>query len=267
MKKITHKENHFVPRTFLKSWATKSENDFLIYSFNLKDNFTRKQPTSSVAKKKNLYTLPLEFKTNDPKIVENILFKIWEDRWPNVIKGLEDNKLSKEQTRDLKGFVIIQSFRTPKFENENIKNINLIADKTKAELAFKYHYALLGLKGIVDYLENCTCEILFINDLDNFICSDNPSTHWIVDNQNFVYINGIAGRHDLIQNTNYKIICPVTPKHLVILTPNLGVLTSDNLKEYGAFRKIEKDQVKSFNFLIQSGADKLLFAKNIYDLC
>jgi hypothetical protein len=265
MTKVTHKENHFVPKTFLKSWATKDAKEFLIYTLNLKNNFPRKQTTSSIAKKKNLYTLPLEFKTNDPKVVEHIIFKIWEDRWPSVLEGLKENKLSKDQTRDLKGFVIIQSFRTPKFEKENMAIIRSIADKETADLAFKYHYAFLGIKGFTDYIKDCTCQVLFINDIDNFICSDNPSTHWSINNNNFTYINGIAGRLDLFRNPNYKIICPVTPKHLVVLSPNLGIETNENLKEFCIFNKIAKDNIQLFNKMIEHGADKLLFAKNIYD--
>ena len=214
MTKVTHKENHFVPKTFLKSWATKDDREFLINTLNLKNNFPRKQTTSSVAKKKNLYTLPLELKTNNPKIVEHLIFKIWEDRWPSVLEGLKENKLSKEQTGALKGFVIIQSFRTPKFEKENMAKIKLIADKETADLAFKYHYAFLGIKGFTDYIKDCTCEVLFINDIDNFVCSDNPSTHWLLTNNNFTYINGITGRLDLFGNPNYKIICPVIPNQL-----------------------------------------------------
>lgn len=265
MAKVTHKENHFVPETFLKSWATKDAKDFQLYTLNLKNNFPRKQTTSSIAKKKNLYTLPLEYKTNDPKIVEHTIFKIWEDRWPSVLKGLKENHLSKDQIAALKGFVIIQSFRTPKFEKENMAILRSIADKETADLSFKYHYAFLGIKVFTEYIKNCICEVLLINDIDNFICSDNPSTHWLLNNNDFTYINGIAGRHDLFGNPNYKIISPLTPKHLIVLSPNLGIETSDNLKEFCAFKKVSKDHIQLFNKMIEHGADKLLFAKNIYD--
>jgi hypothetical protein len=265
MKKVTHKENHFVPRTFLKSWAIKNDKAFLIFTLNLKDNFLRKQSTTNVAKKRNLYTLPLEFKTNDSKIIEHTIFKIWEDRWPSVIEGLKQNKLSKDQTRDLMGFVIIQSFRTPKFEKENMAKIRLLIDKEITDISFKYHYGFLGLKGLTEYIKDCTCEVLFINDLENFICTDNPSTHWFIINNNFKYINGIVGRVDLFQNPNYKIICPVTPKHLAVLSPNLGMDTIESSKEFCVFNKIDKQNVKLFNQMIEFGADKLLFAKNIND--
>jgi hypothetical protein len=143
--------------------------------------------------------------------------------------------------------------------------MRFFADKESADLAFKYHYAFLGIKGFTDYIKDCTCEVLYINDIDNFICADNPSTHWLIANNNFTYINGIAGRLDLFRNPNYKIICPVTPKHLVVLSPNLGIETNENLKEYCVFNKIVKDNIQLFNKMIEHGADKLLFAKNIYD--
>lgn len=73
--KVTHKENHFVPKTFLKSWAIRDGKNFLVNTLSLNDNCQRKQPTSSIAKKKNLYTLPSDFQTNHHKIVEHIILK------------------------------------------------------------------------------------------------------------------------------------------------------------------------------------------------
>lgn len=223
MPNVSHKENHYVPKTLLKSWATKEEKELYVYTLNLKDNLLRKQPTSSIAKKKNLYTLPSEFSTDNPKIVEHLIFKTWEDKWPLVLNGLKNNILSENQIKDLMSFVIIQSFRTPKFERENKSKIDLIDEKEFAEISFKYHYAFLGTTVFTHYIKNSKCEILYIDDVDNFICSDNPSSHWLTNNFDFLYIDGILGRNDLFKNRYYKIICPVTPKHIVIISPNLGI--------------------------------------------
>lgn len=178
---------------------------------------------------------------------------------------MNKNELSKDQIRDLKGFVITQSFRTPKFEKENVAIIEAIDNEVSADLSFKYFFAFLGTEGFTNYIKNSTCEVLFSRDSHNFICSDNPSTHWLINEHSFTYINGIAGRLDLMGNRNYKIVCPLTPKHLVILSPNLDLDISENQKESCVFKEIDRDDLIKFNEMIKQGADKFLIAKNNND--
>lgn len=261
-----HKKQHFVPKTFLKSWGENVGKEYVLYTHNLKDNLTRKQTISQIARQNNLYTLPEGFSSVDPKIMEKVILYNWEKNWNKVVAGLRKNQLSKEEVDILKGFVIAQSFRTPKFMRENLERIKRYETEENAALAFSYHFAFLGLGVFIEYVKNCTCEVLYINDIDHFICSDNPATHWLFDEMGATYVSGIACRNDLHNNTNYKIVCPLTPKHLAILTPNLGIDVPEIQKDSCAIKRIDKDAICNFNKMIAFGADKLHFAKNIYDL-
>lgn len=260
-----HKKQHFVPKTYLKSWGENVGKEYVLYTHNLKDNLTRKQTISQIARQNNLYSLPEGISTVDPKITEKVILNNWEKNWYKVVAGLNRNELSKEEVSILKGFVIAQSFRTPKFKRENLDRIKRFESEENALLDFSYHFAFLGMNGFVEYQKNCICAVLYIADLDNFICSDNPATHWIFDEVGATYVNGIAGRNDLFKNLNYKIVCSVTPKHLAILTPNLGIDVPESQKDSCLIKRIDKDAIWNFNKMIEFGSDKLLFAKNIYD--
>jgi hypothetical protein len=260
---IAHqKKQHFVPKTYLKSWGEEVKNTSVLYALNLKDNLTRKQTISQIARQNNLYTLPEGFSYVDPKIMEKVILNNWEKNWYKVVAGLRKNQLSKEEIDILKGFVIAQSFRTPKFIRENLERIKHY--ETEENVAIVFAFLVLG--GFPEYVKNCSCEVLYINDIDHFICSDNPATHWLFDEKGWTYVNGIACRNDLHKNTNYRIVCPLTPKHLAILTPNLGIDVPESQKDSCAIKRIDKDAICNFNKMIEFGADKLLFAKNIYDL-
>ncbi len=262
MSVIHHKKQHFVPETYLKSWGEEVKNTSVLYALNLKDNLTRKQTISQIARQNNLYTLPEGFSSVDPKITEKVILYNWEKNWNKVVAGLRKNQLSKEEIDILKGFVIAQSFRTPKFIRENLERIKHY--ETEENVAIVFAFLVLG--GFPEYVKNCSCEVLYINDIDHFICSDNPATHWLFDEKGWTYVNGIACRNDLHKNTNYRIVCPLTPKHLAILTPNLGIDVPEIQKDSCAIKRIDKDAICNFNKMIAFGADKLLFAKNIYDL-
>lgn len=263
---LTHKKNHFVPRVYLKEWTHNDKGNIGIYTLNLRDKRPRIQGTKEIANKKNLYTLPLTFPDETRKVSEKIIYKIWEDRWPNVLKGIKENiQLDKEQIRQLVSYVITQSFRTPKFARENQEIIRKTNDPEFLKTHDTVMFAFLGIVGYTSYVENATCEILYTNEIHNFICSDNPATHWLVQGNSFTYIKGTALRQDLSQNDNYKIICPITPKHLAIVTPNIGKKMSESTKISLTKRLINSELVKFFNTLIENGADKLLFAKHLTD--
>lgn len=262
------KRQHFVPQCYLKSWTIKNE----LYSLSKRNGIPRKQPTKTIAKRNHLYTLPsVLFENSETRnfelqelITENLIFKIWEDRWPNVLNGIKENKLTKDQIRDLKGFIITQSFRTPKFLRLNKERVERL-EMPSENIDDVYHFAVLGIDGLTNFIKNCVCEIIQCNDISNFITSDNPATHWIQDGEIFHHLNGIALNNNLFKNPNYKILCPLDPKHFGILSPNLGIDISDISKNLVSRRIIDNDTVKQLNQMVEHGADKMLFAKNLND--
>jgi len=256
-----YKKNHFVPVVYQKAWC--SENDEVIV-LNTKDRLIRTQAPKDIAKKKNLYTLPTTFKTETPKITENIIFKVWEDRWNPVIEKIHKEEIIKGDTlRDLKGFVIVQSFRTPKFQKENERVMNMLPKDKHVD--FKLQFAFLGIKGFTEYIKYSNCKIVKATGLKNFITTDNPSTHWLENGTNITYLNYIMLRHELFQNLNYLLICPISPRYCAIVYPNLG-LERNKTSDHAPYEKGDDDRVARFNKLIEHGADKLLMVKSISDL-
>lgn len=259
---VSHKEHHFVPRVYLKQWTQNDSGNIGLYTLNLKDKFVRKQITANIAKRKNLYTLPL-IHGSDTKITETILFKIHEDNWPNILNSLDNNSaFTPERINGLIGFVINQSIRTPKFGKETSKIKEAFGMKAFDSVDWFYH----GVKMYPILSENCTVELFYSLELKNFITSDNPATHWLVEGETFNYLEGIAQKNELMGNPNYKIICPLTPRHFAILTPNLGISIPQLERETITRTRIDGDKINFFNHLTEMGADKILFAKTLTDL-
>jgi hypothetical protein len=266
MKPISHKKNHFVPQVYLKQWTQNDKGNIGLYTLNLRDNLARKQAPADIAKKKNLYTLPLNYGP-ETKLTEKIIFKIHEDCWSNVTAALNiGNSLTREQTIQLRNFVINQSLRTPKFARETTKIIEQHGDVALKDIPFSVQWAYLGIKIFPTLAENCCVELYYSLELKNFITSDNPATHWLSDGINFTYLNGIAKNNTLFKNPLYKIVCPLTPRYFAILTPNLGIPISDAVKSNVVFRQIDGNTINLFNSLTEKGADKLLFARTLTDL-
>ena len=262
------KRQHFVPQCYLKSWTVDKD----LYTIPLKDGIVRKQQTKEIAKKNHLYTLPSIFFINSESrnpqlqelITENLVLKIWEDRWPNVLRGLKSKTLSDDQIRDLKGFIIVQSFRTPKFLRQNKEIIERLGNPSD-NMEDAFHVAFLGSQGLTEYLKNCVCEVIHCNDISNFITCDNPATHWLQNGDTFHYLPGTALNNDLFRNPRYKILCPLHPKYFGILTPNLGIEVPPIVKNTVLFKTVYSDVTKQFNQLTEYGADKMLFAKSLSD--
>jgi len=262
------KRQHFVPQCYLKSWTIKDE----LCTLSKQNGIPRKQTTKTIAKRDNLYTIPSTFFENrEPKnrdlqelITENVIFKIWEDRCAAVTDIATKNGNFTSVLHTIKGFVIAQSFRTPKFIRSNKEKIERMG-KSSENIDDVYHFAISGIKGLTDYILNCVCEILRCNDISNFITSDNPSTHWLQQGDIFHHLNGIALNNDLYKNPNYKILCPIHPKYFAILTPNLGIDVPETFKNQVVLRTIYNDTVKQLNKMIEHGADKMLFAKTLND--
>jgi len=262
------KTHHYVPQCYLESWAT----EHYLYTIPKNKGLTRHQHKKEVAKKNHLYKLPSTLFKNssvtDPDlkelIVEKLIFKIWEDRWAKVRYVLDHHIDLTQVLHSIKGFVITQSFRTPKFQRLNKEKLERMG-KADDDIEDAFHFAFLGIKGLTDYIENCVCEIFKIVDLPNFVTCDNPATHWIREGDIFHHLNGIALNEDLYKNPNYKILCPIHPKYFAMLSPNLGINVSEKDKNKVWFTSFDKDTINQLNQMVEHGADKMLFAKDLKD--
>ncbi len=262
------KKQHYVPQCYLRSWTT----DNYLYSVPKNRGLTRKQKTKEVAKKNHLYTLPSDFfknsivKSRDLRemISEKLIFKVWEDKWKQVTDLFNHHFNLTQVLHTIKGFVITQSFRTPKFIRSNQEILERMG-KLEDSFDNTYQYVFLGTNGLTDYIKNCVCEMVKIMDIPNFITCDNPATHWIQEGEMYHYLNGIALRTDLYKNPNYKILCPLHPKYFAVLTPNLGVEIKDKIKNKVWFKPVNINDINQLNQMVEYGADKMLFAKDVKD--
>ncbi|MEO6902364.1 MAG: DUF4238 domain-containing protein [Bacteroidia bacterium] len=262
---ISHKEHHFVPRVYLKQWTSNTKGNIGLYTLNLRDNFPRKQCTSKIAKKKNLYTIPLKYGI-DNKLTETFIFKMHEDLWPTVISGLNSRKaLSISQVKSLRNFVIIQSLRTPKFAKGTKEVMEASSNQSLKDIPFSTDWVYNGIRLFPILAKNCCVELYRSLELKNFITSDNPATHWIIQGSNFTFLKSTALNKDLMKNPYYKIICPVTPRYFAILTPNIGIEILDSIKSKVSIKRADLNKVNIFNGLTEMGADKLLFSYILND--
>lgn len=258
----SHKRNHFVPVVYLKSW---SGGDNQVTTLSLNDGLMRIQKPKKIAKKNNLYTLPPEFKFPDKKFPEKFLFNIWEKWWNDVLEDLPKSPIVKVPTIGrLMGFVIVQSFRTPKFIRENDELTKHLPDDDK--VARPYQFTYFATKGFSEYSKNASIKIFKASGLKRFITSDNPATHWIEKpfEGKAGLLHGIALRSELAKNPNYYILCPISPEYIALVYPNLGL--PDRRMESCTIRTVGDDIVRTYNEHIELGADKLLVVRSPNDL-
>ena len=225
-----------------------------------------------------MYTLPSSFygksdlseKTElEEFIIERLIAATWEEEWPQTVKAVMEGKNSASVVEKVKGFVITQSVRTPKFLEGFIKRSETLALMGfSSKFSEDDHAGVFGtlmMKVIIDFMPNSVCEVLRSSSLANFITSDNPATHWVTEGNNYRYLDTWPVGEMVWANPNFKIICPIHPKLLVIVTPNAGLNHLVNKPKDLIYRRIFDEQVFFFNKLIEIGADRLLISKNMED--
>ncbi|MBO9698627.1 MAG: DUF4238 domain-containing protein [Sporocytophaga sp.] len=261
------KHNHYVPKVYLKRWSFQRKGKKLIYSLNLKNKLIRSQPTNEVCKKKNLYTIPSSYGLDENKISEKFLYKIWEDRWQVVLAKTLDKGLipRNEELGDIMAFIIVQSMRSLKFKNDSQALINKIASDELKNIDFTLSYAYLAIQGYTDLINNCTIELYKANLGKRFITTDNPATHWIVEGKLYTNIKSLIRNMDVLANPNYKIICPITPYWLGILTPNLGIPVTVSQRNTCNVFELSLEEINIFNTLLENTSHEMIFAKSLND--
>ena len=261
--KTTHKEHHYVPKVYLKKWATKEYKNYYIKTLSLASGSINKSPTQKVAKKTNLYTLPDDFNIDDSKIIEKIIYGVWERQWSGVVSRLiEKERIPKiMDIKTLMAFIVVQSFRTPRFKTESKKLFELSQNKELQDMDFSHVFGILGIKSL-ELVDKSTIQLFQAPVAKRFITSDNPSTHWLFQNNSFVPVESIKSRSIMVENPNYRILCPITPYYLGIISPNVGSIELNRITEE---RMLSVEEVKLFNRLVELRSDRVLFAKHIKD--
>jgi hypothetical protein len=262
-----NKNHHFVPVVYLKRWGHKSDKVTQVYCLSNRDKLVRKNQPQNLNYKKNLYTLPDTFVPEIRKLTETSIYKTWEDRWGQVLPKSFDigTAPSGLDLKSVKAFIFHQSIRTIKYIRESEKVIQKLNNDIINRTPHSVFHTAAPLFLFTTYAEFYTIHFLKAPINCRFITSDNPATHWLIDGDNFQNIPTLVGRTDLNKNENYKILCPITPKWLGVLSPNLGIAKSEFQLSTGSTFEINEQQVVFYNKLIEMTSDKLIFALNIMD--
>ncbi|MGV3598658.1 MAG: DUF4238 domain-containing protein [Bacteroidota bacterium] len=265
----THKEHHFVPKTYLRKWCIKEGKKETIKAYNINSKKISEQEIKNICKKKNLYTLPhnQDISINGgKKVIEHLFSSVYEQNWSKVIDRLiEESYLNNDDLVKLINFIYIQSIRTLKFKIDNeiaLENNHNISDSDK--LLYPYYFSFLMIKGTPRITENATVKIYTAPISKRFITSDNPSSFWLFEGRNFTNITSLLDEHIMLKNENFKILCPLSPYHLAILTPNIELYHIKRSFNQD-FIPLREGEVNFFNLLIEISSNKQLFAKYVDD--
>lgn len=124
------KHQHFIPRSYLKVFATKEDDKYFVEAKFRESDEIRKMSISNICVNKNLYTLPL-IEGDDRFKLENFYATHVDAIYPEVYRMLVNpNKLTLTPEEREKVIFTCMSlyFRTPKFFNQNTKIIDTVFD-------------------------------------------------------------------------------------------------------------------------------------------
>lgn len=266
----SYKSNHYVPKTYLKRWAS---NDSLII-YHKEQQRIISDITKNATQKKNLYTLPKEFETEDHKIIEKLLLNKFENNYAkSITDSFELNLLPTEkQSNALINFIIIQHTRTIKFKKLDSEKRIAIDEYQKKILKQTNSKGNLDNKDIPEWHNDYTIKlsnfILFVypeikrySTVEflkaakgyHFITSDNPSSSWFKKGEDFFPLE--YSILDPIENDLY-LICPLNPEWCGILY--LYSLKKKNNPQNVLFRNLNDEDTITINKMIYRASDKIL---------
>jgi len=264
-----YKKNHYVPKTYLKRFTDPSRwNDKVCFinPLNIRDKSIRFNSIDEQCQKKNLYTFPEEFKTEEKKAIEIAFMGHVDSIYSNAMSNSYDKgeDPSEGNLNSIIWFVIYQSFRTPKFKThhlDKVQELSLKLGKSDSALEeYTYWLGYLLVKASIDIFDNSILEILIAKKDNWFITSDNPAGYWLINLKNSQYVGTILSFYD---RTDLKIVCPIIPQIVFLLHLNyLKKSTIKNTtKKFNYFtRIIEKEESELINRMIFTSCDKQIFS-------
>ncbi|SIN77079.1 DUF4238 domain-containing protein [Chitinophaga niabensis] len=244
------KHQHFIPKSFLKQFATKAEEGrYLVDTLMRGSDEIKTLTTTQVCVQKNIYTFPPETPGDRFSLEKRYASEV-DDIYPSVYNLLIDTELtslSKEQKRSVLNTILSLYFRTPFFlndENEkldksfdgfndrlnsgddiieyidewneahviNMENIEEIraALKVKNKLFFLDNH-LEQWKRFVDYKMECGIEVMEVPAEVPLISSDNPVL--ILGPDSKPNPHNIFDQHNIIE-------IALDRKHYLVIYPN-----------------------------------------------
>jgi len=282
MKKTETKKHHFVPRTYLKNFSHKKNNDYYVNVLQKDQSYDKifESNIINVCAENHLYTLT----GNDESklMLEDIYSNIFENQYDNLYSVLTNDsivEISPEMKKSIVSAVITMFYRTKKWiniysshtdevmnklyqvskqfgsdsyinskgETINIKGNTLeelqINEKNRSRIPLIITQLKAALR-LIEAKQHDNINVFKIIDENEFITSDNPVLPMNINKQRTIPFD--------IDNAYYL---PISPKYLLSIFPREADLPVVN-KIIRII--IRSDQVEGFNNLQFTSCDNFL---------
>lgn len=248
---------HFIPKSYLKNFALKKDNAFLVEAKLKSDKKPKNELISitDICVNKNLYTLPN--RNGDEKYaLEDFYAREIDEVYPEVYNWLIDPKKT-TITSDERGKIIMTTmslfFRTPKFLNYNQRTLNSVLEYAKknfqnknGDIKFKFKDIELdfNIKDIDEVTQNLKLQnkVEFLqghlkdwHEFRMFKLFSAISVYKIYDNidlitsDNPVIMHSIKGNTFNLFDPSNMISLPLDNKHYISIFPNTEAAMLDTI--------------------------------------
>ncbi|MCG6191582.1 DUF4238 domain-containing protein [Maribellus maritimus] len=280
-KETETKKQHFVPRTYLKNFGFKKNDDFYVNVFPKNksiDNLFESNITNICAEN-HLYTLTGDYESR--QLLENIYSNIFEVEYPSLYEILTNDNIfevSPENKKSIISAIITMFYRTKKWLNEinnfNDKslskvyqickqfNVDYYTDPNGNKISIKgksieelkqtkknetrIPFVLTQLKTalrLIEIKQKDNLNVFKIEGKNEFITSDNP-----------VFASNINKVQTIPFDIDNAYYLPISNKYLLSIFPN-----EDLLKNNRIIRMVmSDDQVKKMNKRQLLNCDKFI---------
>jgi len=246
----TPKHQHFIPKSYLKYFGQKKENNYVVDTIMRGGgNKIIQLTTTSICVQKNLYTFPLNT-PGDRFAMEKFYAVEVDSEYPNVYDMLTNpniTNIGNDDKRKILNTILSLFFRTPHFLNDRNDGLDEMLDSlvkhdsdpeaevtvglkggeqkkfklkdiedARADIKAKYKEEFLishfaDWQDFVNYKMTCGIEVMTVTDEVPLITSDNP-----------VLIMGMNGRLNLknIFHRDNIIEVPINRNQYVVIYPN-----------------------------------------------
>ncbi|MEI6349313.1 MAG: DUF4238 domain-containing protein [Bacteroidota bacterium] len=274
-------KQHFVPRTYLKNFGYKKNDDFYVNVLPknqlIEDIF--ESNTKNICAENHLYTLNGDIESR--QLLENIYSNVFENEYPdlfNILTNDNINEISKRKRKAIISAIITMFYRTKKWLNE-INNFN---DETLNKIflfckQFKLDYyidtygdkvSIIG-KNIQELKQNkrkdtripfVLIQLETALKLIELKQNDNINVYKIIDNCEFitsdnpVFAININNKKTIPFDLDNAYYLPISNKYLLSIFPREGLPLNNKIIRIS----MSNEQVKKMNKLQLINSDKFI---------
>lgn len=283
-----YKAHHYVPVTYQNRWSFKEDRDkdkkrILVYLKNTGQVIP--DITKNQAQKKNLYDMDFMEGLENVKGFEKIILNHFEGSYSSVMeKTLDKNELptSNNDIKVLANFILLQGIRSlsamedAKYRHEYIKEIDKEYKQKTIESPFMNDMAAVMaatlLRDLPKTINHANLTIIIPPKGQRFITSDNPSSVWFKEGENFYPMK--------YSNPDFRIydryfLCPLSP-HFCGMIKLSNIINNGMIDNDGKFQKdknlpyefqnVDKENFNAINSMIYDSSNKIIFLAEKEDI-